>query len=76
MHLSIPAEDRIVRIGPNLPGDVNGDGVVNFADLSGFAEGLLKGPGAPLPVVTSDMNGDGCGDGLDVQLFVDELLGG
>lgn len=30
----IPSVGRIVRVSPRVPGDVNGDGIVNFADLN------------------------------------------
>lgn len=73
MHLSIPSENRILRIMPNLPGDMNGDALVNLDDMEGFALALLQEPDAPLPIIAADMNADGCADGRDVQGFVDAV---
>ena len=56
----------------DLPGDMNGDGVVDDGDVGGFVGDLLLGPCGPL----SDMNGDGTTDGGDIQEFIDDLLGG
>ena len=75
MHVSIPSQNRILKIGPNLPGDMNGSGAVNLNDLTGFVEALLQAPDAPLPIITADMTGDGCVDGRDVRAFVGALLG-
>lgn len=74
MYLSIPMENRIIRIGPGLPGDMNGDGSVNLDDLSGFAAALVRDPQAPRPVIASDINEDGCGNGLDVRAFAELML--
>lgn len=75
MHLSVSVEDRIVRIGPELPGDMNGSGVQDLDDLEGFVAALLRLPDAPLPILTADMNADGCADGRDIAPFLSVLLG-
>lgn len=74
MHISIPSENKVLKIDPSLPGDMNGSGAVTIDDTSGFAAALLQLPDAPLPISTADMNGDGCADGRDVQLFVNSVL--
>ena len=54
-----------------IPGDVNGDGVVNLLDVAPFVELLTSGRFLP----AADVNGDGIVDLLDVQPFVDLLTG-
>ncbi|MBI5764276.1 MAG: hypothetical protein HZA51_12210 [Planctomycetes bacterium] len=75
MHISIPSENKVLKIGASLPGDMNGSGAVTIDDTAGFAAALLQLPDAPLPIATADMNGDGCADGRDVQLFVNAAMG-
>lgn len=74
MHISIPSENKVLKIGPSLPGDMNGSGAVTIDDVAGFAAALLQLPNAQLPIATADMNGDGCADGRDVQLFVNAAM--
>lgn len=76
LNLSVPTANHIVRIGPALPGDMDGSGQTTHDDLEGFAGALLRLPDAPLPILTADMNGDGCADGRDIQYFVEAALGG
>ena len=54
-----------------IPGDVNGDGVVNLQDVAPFVELLTNGNYLP----AADINGDGTVDLLDVQLLIDLLTG-
>ncbi len=54
-----------------IPGDVNGDGVVNLEDVAPFVDLLMTGNFLP----AADVNGDGIVDLLDVQPFVDLLTG-
>ncbi len=74
MYLSPPSLNRIDRIGPGLPGDMDGNGVVDLNDMARFESALLRRPNAPRPIATADMNGDGCVDGNDIAGFVNELL--
>jgi len=74
MYVSQPSQDRILKIVPGLPGDMNGDTFVNIEDLPGFVEALLRLPDAPLPILTADMNCDGCANGDDIQSFIDDLF--
>jgi hypothetical protein len=54
-----------------LPGDVNGDGVVNGLDVDPFVDLLLGGS----YLAAADMNGDGLVNGLDVSPFVTAVVG-
>ena len=77
MYISQPAQpdgSHILKIGPALPGDMNGDGVVNLSDLPGFVAAIMQATGAPLPLLTADMNADGCADGADIELFVAQIV--
>lgn len=76
MYVSSPTEDRVLKVGPGLPGDMNGDASVDLVDLPGFVLALLRLPDAPLPILTADMDGDGCANGADVGLFVTAIVGG
>ncbi len=75
MHVSVPSEDHILKIGSALPGDMNGSGTVDLDDLPGFVAALLRLHDAPLPIMTADMDGDGCANGLDIRVFVETLIG-
>ena len=75
MHISVPTEDQVLKVGPNLPGDMNGSGVTDFEDMPGFVLALLRASDAPLPIITADMNGDGCANGDDIQPFVSVIAG-
>ena len=64
-----------------LLGDLNCDGLLDIGDVAAFALSLVDpaGYGAAYPecdIGRADMNADGAADGLDVQPFVDALLGG
>ena len=48
-----------------IPGDFNGDGDVNGADL-----GLLLGAWGPCPGCPEDLNGDGVVSGADIGLLL------
>ena len=63
MDLSVPSEDRILKIGSALPGDMDGGGTVGLDDLPCFMAALLRLPDATLPIMTADMDGDGCAKG-------------
>jgi len=56
-----------------LPGDINGDNVVNSADASSLVAVLLGLDTTPAHVTAADMNHDGVANGTDVQLFVSAL---
>lgn len=49
-----------------LVGDINGDGVLDLADVNLFVAVLIGVEADPLPVERSDLNGDLSADGLDI----------
>ena len=55
----------LFRQGTAVPGDLDGDGVVDGADL-----GLLLGSWGPCPGCPADLNGDGVVDGADLGLLL------
>ncbi|HKQ49656.1 MAG TPA: dockerin type I repeat-containing protein [Phycisphaerae bacterium] len=56
------------------PGDINGDGVVNDADLTIFVAVLLGVDKNPTHLARSDLTGDGTANGADAQIFVHQML--
>ena len=58
---------------PDLPGDMNCDGVVDFGDINPFVA-ILTG-GAPCNFYNADVNGDGAIDFGDINPFVTLLAG-
>ncbi len=61
--------------GGTSAGDMNDDGVVDFADVEGFVGVLLGNPTPPGIIPDrADMDGDGDEDGQDIQPFVDALV--
>ncbi|MGA0174714.1 MAG: hypothetical protein ACO3NL_13880, partial [Phycisphaerales bacterium] len=52
-----------ILLSPSIPGDLNGDGVVNGADLSI----LLSGWGLPGP---ADLDGNGTVGGSDLAILL------
>ncbi len=65
--------NQACRAGPvPIPGDLDGNGMVDLADMGGFVACLLA-PGPPA-CLAADMSGDGAADGLDIPLFVQALL--
>ena len=57
-----------------IPGDINGDGVVNADDIDAFIAVLLGAPLDPSDEARADLNGDQTADGDDAQPFVAALL--
>ncbi len=62
-----------MSFGP-LPGDMDMNGVVDFDDVDLFVDALDE-EGAEVCIECADMNGDGKTDGLDIQPFVNAILG-
>ena len=50
---------------PSIPGDLNGDGVVNGADLS-----IMLGEWGKCPGCNGDLNGDGVVNGADLSILL------
>ena len=66
---------RFSRIVPFIgagPGDTNGDGVINIADVTGLIDQLLYAEELPAYI---DVNGDGMVNITDVTTLIDQLLG-
>ena len=61
-----------IEFQPVVPGDVNGDGVVNLLDIEPFVD-LINGGRFQ---VEADVNGDGVVNLLDVEPFIELLSGG
>lgn len=55
-----------------VPGDVNGDGEVNIADINAVIDIILSGE----PALCGDVNGDGGVNISDVNAIIDIILGG
>jgi hypothetical protein len=65
---------------PAMPGDMNCDGVVDLLDIPGFVAALLDPAGYAQQypccnVANANVNQDAAVDGLDIQPFVNLLLG-
>lgn len=60
-----------VLCGGVMPGDLDGNGIANAADIPGFIGAVLN-PAAQ-DACAADVSGDGVVDGLDVKYFVDAL---
>ena len=57
---------------PDVPGDVNGDGEVNIADINAVIDIILNGSKNP----SGDVNGDGETNIADINSLIDIILGG
>jgi hypothetical protein len=63
-----------LQVLPTRMGDVDGDGDVDYTDLSLFVQVLLGTD--PTRIARADMNGDGLADGKDIQLFITAMMAG
>lgn len=64
-------DNVLLTVDPALPGDVNGDGVVDLLDVGHFVEAILNGQYDS----AADINNDGADNLLDVAGFVELLTG-
>lgn len=64
------------RIDIWQPGDINGDGVVDFLDVSSLVSVLLEQETDPNAILRSDVNADGASNGRDISPFVRVLTAG
>jgi len=61
---------------PGLKGDMNGDGTLDTRDIAEFVSVLLGRSISPSRVNAADMDASGSANGVDIQLFIETLLGG
>jgi len=71
--LEVPIALDLLPADPALPGDVNGDGVVNAVDVQLVINAALGN--ALDPGFDADINGDGVVNAVDVQLVITYALG-
>lgn len=75
--IEIPFNDEACTVAPTtsfITGDVNGDDVVNIADVTALIDLLLGNGGNNNPA--ADCNGDGVVNIADVTALIDHLLSG
>jgi len=66
----IPSSAQIVNVLPRIAGDIDGDGVVNAADLAALL-GAWGSCAAPCPpTCAADLNGDCSVDGPDLAIVL------
>jgi len=74
IDLVLPASSITLLVAStSRPGDIDGDGVVNGADLSLFISVLLGVDTDATHLARSDLNGSGTANGADIQPFVAAL---
>jgi hypothetical protein len=71
-----------IHCGPNIatdqccPGDMDGNGIINLADISQFSSDLISPPPiGTLEFCHADINRDFAVNGLDVQEFINRFVG-
>lgn len=67
-------EALVWRSVPGLHGDVNCDGIVDFADGQAIVDVLLEVDLAVCHVEAADLDGSGAADGRDIQPMIELLL--
>ncbi len=71
----IPSVSQIVRVGDQIPGDMNCDGTVDTLDQSLFVTALIDPGGlSGCDIDNADINNDAVIDGLDIPGFIPSLL--
>lgn len=58
-----------------IPGDVNGSGVVDIADVVALINYILTGKADPFDSQAADVTGDGLIDISDITIIIDTILG-
>ena len=69
----LKAECRVAVVAPIVPGDVDGNGVVNGSDVTSLYLYLMDGS---RPIGEVDVDGDGVVNGSDVTALYKILLNG
>lgn len=65
---------NVLHVLPCIPGDCNGDGVVDLLDIDLFVAAVCGATDDPQALCGADVNGDGVVDGRDIQPFVAILM--
>ena len=71
----LPSSPVVLNFVPYIPGDVNGDGFVDAADVSAVINHILGRQNMVFNAVASDVNGDGFIDASDVSAIINVILG-
>jgi Dockerin type I domain len=66
-YLQAPYQSTLTSMGPSIPGDLNGDGLVNCADLAIVKASFGKKVGQAGFDIRADVNGDGVVNILDLS---------
>jgi hypothetical protein len=69
-------ETNTVQVSQPLPGDVNGDGVVNAADIQALGAALSNLNGYQGQPSVLDVNTDGVVNNLDMQALISKIATG
>ena len=63
-----------LQVGNVMPGDVNGDGVVDVTDIVAIANSILGRPSSSFNAVAADVNDDGSVDVTDIVAVANMIL--
>lgn len=66
--------DTVCTVKKMLRGDVNGDGVVNVADINAVVNIILGGKVSPEVLIRADVNNDGLVNISDINLLISIIL--
>ena len=75
-NVALTVVNGSVAVQAALPGDVNGDGVVNGKDVTVFRRFLAGGYDVTIDEAAGDVNGDGIANGKDITILRRYLAGG
>ena len=64
----------VLTVRNSIPGDANGDGVIDVTDIVGIANGILGHASESFDAVAADVNGDGSVDVTDIVVVANIIL--
>ena len=64
----------VLTVHNSIPGDANGDGVIDVTDIVGIANGILGHASESFDAVAADVNGDGSVDVTDIVVVANIIL--
>ena len=71
----VPSNPVVLNFEPYTPGDANGDGLINAADLSALKNFILRRPSSGTFIqAAADMNGDGVVNASDLSAVKNIIL--